>query len=196
VTTQMNKSVRIVVGMDFTESGDSAMSEAVHMCARWRPAELHLTHVLKKLHHRESLHSLGRALDTKLTALETRATALIDTLNPTQHRRLSLVFHIRIGEPARALHQVAVDMEADLIVVGARIHRVGVERWLAPSVAEELIGLGHVSVVVACAPGLASLAKSAHPDPRRDDPNVMPHHPMHHVHLEMVDRKTHISGLI
>jgi nucleotide-binding universal stress UspA family protein len=142
VTTEMNAPLRIVVGMDLTERGDSAMREAVGLCATGRPAELHVTYVLQKLHHRESLHSLGFALDMKLNALETRATALMDALNHAQPRQIGLVFHLRIGEPASALQQVAVDMGADLIVVGARIHRVGVERWRAPSVAGELIGLG------------------------------------------------------
>lgn len=194
--TQVNKPLRIVVGVDFTETGDEAMREALRLGAPLRPTELHVTHVLKNLHHGQSLDSLGRALDTKLTELETRAAALMDTASETRNPRVGLVFHIKIGEPARTLHQVALDMKADLIVVGAHPHRVSVERWLAPSIAEALIGMAHVSVVVANAPGLASLPKSEQPEPPHFPPDVMPHHPMRHVHLEVFDRQTHISGLI
>jgi nucleotide-binding universal stress UspA family protein len=55
---------------------------------------------------------------------------------------------IRFGHPARALQEAAQDLDADLIVVGAKRHR-RLSRWLAGSTAHDVVRLVQAPVLVA-----------------------------------------------
>jgi hypothetical protein len=106
-----------------------------------------------------------------------------------------IVFHVRLGDPAEALHQVAVDVDADLIGVGTHA-RAGVERLLLGSVAEALIRRAHVPVLVAQPKDFSDLPRSERPDPARPGDDLTCHGLSARLHLEFLPRTTHIPGLL
>lgn len=55
---------------------------------------------------------------------------------------------IRFGHPARELHEAAQELQADMIVVGAKRHR-RLSQWLAGSTAHDVVRLVHTPVLVA-----------------------------------------------
>jgi nucleotide-binding universal stress UspA family protein len=191
--------VRIVVGVDLSETGDNALREAMRLARTLGQTELHVANVIRT---ERSLHDAAR-----LAEISTELRGRVDELRghvqsvcapPSQGEPFTqeTVFHVRLGEPAEALHQVAVDVDADLIVVGTH-GRSGVEKLILGSVAEALVRNARVPVVIAHPKSLAELKRSDRVEPPR--PGV----PVHgtglmtdRLHLEFLPRTSHISGLI
>ncbi len=71
--------------------------------------------------------------------------------------------HARIGRAVDTLLQVAVDYEADLLIVGTHGRR-GVDRLVLGSVAEELVRKARCPVLVARPKDYSGLEKTARPD--------------------------------
>ncbi|MFI5309270.1 MAG: universal stress protein, partial [Polyangiales bacterium] len=105
------------------------------------------------------------------------------------------VFHVRLGDPAQAIHQVAVDVDADMIVVGTH-GRKGMDKLMLGSVAEELMRIAHMPVVVARPKDLSGLKKTDKVEPPRPGVEVHSMGMTDRLHLEFVPRTSHISGLL
>lgn len=190
---------RIVVGMDLSETGDLALLEAIRLGRQLQPGELHITHVIDvdpEMHDAKKLDALFPQLRSKLELVRERVAHIADPARGGVAVTQELAFHIRLGKPAEALHQVAVDVDADLIVVGAHPKR-RLERLMTGDVAEALMRMTHVSVLVAHRKDFTDLRHSDHPDaphvggdPQRGASLT------DRLRLEFVPRTTHISGLI
>lgn len=190
---------RIVVGMDLSETGDAALLEAIRLSRQLQPGELHITHVIEvdsELHDAKKLDALFPQLRSRLELVRERVAHVAESIDTERPFTQELVFHIRLGKPAEALHQVAVDVDAHLIVVGA--HPKGrLERLVTGTVAETLMRITRVSVLVAHRKDFSELRHSDHPeaphlegDPQRGTSLT------DRLCLEFVPRTTHISGLI
>ena len=189
---------RIVVGADFSQTGDHALRHAVQLAKKWSRVQLHITHVIpapQDLHDAKRIAALSTELRAKLDKLREHVTTLCAPPTPEETFTLETVFHVRLGEPAAALHQVAVDVDADLIVVGTHGRR-GMERLILGSVAQELISTAHLPVLVAHPKALDGMRKSERPDPPRPGVSVHDTGLSDHLHLEFVPRSQHISGMI
>jgi nucleotide-binding universal stress UspA family protein len=190
---------RIVVGMDLSETGDQALLEAIRMGRQLQPCELHITHVIEvdsEMHDAKKLDALFPQLRSRLELVRERVAHVAEAIGSERPFTQEFVFHIRLGKPAEALHQVAVDVDADLIVVGA--HPKGrLQRLVTGNVAEALMRMTHVSVMIAHRKDFSDLRHSDHPeaphlegDPQRGTSLT------DRLCLEFVPRTTHISGLI
>jgi nucleotide-binding universal stress UspA family protein len=189
---------RIVVGMDLSETGDQALLEALRLGRQPQTCELHITHVIEvdsELHDAKKLDALFPQLRSRLELVRERVAHVAESVVDERPFRQELVFHIRLGKPAEALHQVAVDVDADLLVVGA--HPKGrLERLMTGTVADALMRMSHVSLLVAHRKDFSDLRHSDHPEAPH------PHDPQRaasltdRLCLEFVPRTTHISGLI
>src|SRR4051794_33989333 len=119
MTSQTERdSHRIVVGMDLTECGDQALREAMRLARRVRGSALHVVFVINTpagLHNARRLEQLSSEPRARINELGTRVAALCGDERAAAPRPEDIVLHIRLGEPAQALHQVAVDADADLI---------------------------------------------------------------------------------
>jgi len=190
---------RIVVGMDLSETGDQALLEAIRLGRRMQPGELHITHVIEvdsELHDAKKLDALFPQLRSKLELVRERVAHVAESMVGQRPFRQELVFHIRLGKPAEALHQVAVDIDADLIVVGAH-PKSRLERLMTGAVADTLMRMTHVSVLVAHRKNFADLRHSDYPEaPYRDGDHHRAASLTDRLCLEFVPRTTHISGLI
>jgi nucleotide-binding universal stress UspA family protein len=189
---------RIVVGCDLRPTADEALWQALQLARQLQNAELHVTHVIvtsKDLHDARTLDQLVHDVPTTMEKL--RAHVLAVCAQPAHEAafQCECVLHVRLGQPAPALHQVAVDVDANLIVVGTR-GRTRVEELITGSVGQELLHMAKVSVLVAHPQALAGLAKSAHLEPRRAGQALYDQHLDSRVHLEFVPRTAHISGLL
>jgi nucleotide-binding universal stress UspA family protein len=193
------KTVRIVAGVDMSETGDNALREAMRLARALGQTELHVANVIRtdrSLHDAQRLAEVSTELRGRVDELRGHVQSVCAPTSQEEPFTQETVFHVRLGEPAEALHQVAVDVDADLIVVGTHA-RKGIEKLILGSVAESLIGIARVPVVIAHPKALGNLRRSDRVEPPR--PGV----PVHgtglmtdRLHLEFLPRTSHISGLI
>jgi nucleotide-binding universal stress UspA family protein len=190
--------VRIVVGVDLSDTGDHALREAMKLC-KWLPGcELHVANVIyaeRSLHDADRIEHLASVLRARMDALREHVTRVCAPLKGETPFSQETVFHVRLGEPADALHQVAVDSDADLIVVGTHA-RKGFEKLLLGSVAEALVRMARVPVLIARPKDFADLSQSERPAPMRPGDDMRSTGLSDRLHLEFVPRNTHISGLL
>lgn len=198
MTQSNSNSTRIVVGSDLSETGDHALRQSVLLAKQIPGSELHITHVIATapdLHDARKLEQLAADLPAKLEELRARVARVCAPPAGEPAFKVDCAFHVRLGQPAEELHQVAVDVDASLIVVGTR-SRTQVEELFLGSVAQRLLHLTHVSVLVAHPNQLAKLSKSAQVDVARPGQAALHKSLSHRVHLEFVPRTPHISGLL
>jgi nucleotide-binding universal stress UspA family protein len=191
-------SFRVVVGVDFSEPARHAIREGLHFAQVMRAVDLQFVTVLSAS---PDLHD-ARVIDT----LSDRAAELLVRLEKVvrdemfamgEGVRCDLGFHVRVGDPAEQIHQLAVDVDADMIVVGASPHARGVKSWLHHSASAALVRDAHVPVVVARPKDFSGLEKTPRPDPAR--PSGESHgHLSSYTYVSYADegRTSHIAGLI
>jgi nucleotide-binding universal stress UspA family protein len=189
---------RIVVGVDLSETGDHALREALRLAQFMPFSELHVAYVIKadpRMHNATRLKHMADELGHRIEELRAHLAQICASPWGGDQFSQAAVLHVRIGDPAAALIQVAVDVEADMLVVGTR-GRTGIEKLILGSVAEELIRIAPLPVVVAHPRNVKALPKSDHPEPRKPGDDFRAPSLSDRVHLEFVARNSHISGLI
>lgn len=182
-----------VVAVDFGRSGDDAIVQALDLMAAGLADTLHAVHVLDP---RDVIDDAEQpALQTEEEVLE-RAPAIlmqrIGRVASDSRRTVDMARvrpHTRIGKAAQAIHQVAVDYEADLIIVGTH-GRKGIDRFMLGSVAETLVRTSRCPVFVARAKDYAGLEKSERPDaPYAPGEAPPPSEPPHDVHEHITSQE-------
>jgi nucleotide-binding universal stress UspA family protein len=184
--------IRIVVGVDFTDVGDHALDEALRYAVPIEHDELHPVYVIARPDSMK-LDELNRFLEDARTRLREHVVARCNALGKQFEQKF--VFHVRIGEPGPSLHQVAVDVDADLIIVGTHARR-GLPKLLLGSVAEELVRVARVPVMVARPKQLDDLPKTPAPDEARPGEDLHAHRGATLEHVAFGRRPSHISGLL
>lgn len=160
----MSNMYRIVVGVDFAESGDEALRMAIELGRVLPRPELHITAVVVD---KNSPTAQRLAEDERrLRDTADKLTEYVKARCASDHApfELQVVQHVRLGDAAKALHQVAVDVDADLIVVGSKGTQ-GIARWVLGSVSEALMKQARCPVLVAKPNELGSLPKTERPLP-------------------------------
>lgn len=189
----MEERYRIVVGMDLEASGDVALSEALRLAARIPGSEIHPVHVIAAdpAVELKAVDEMSRHLTRAMDRLRDRVERIVEIIDVGQAVRL----HVRFGDPVKVLQQVAVDYDADVIVVGTH-GRKGVERLLLGSVASDLVKVARLPVIVARTKDFAGLARTPEPDAAR--PGVALHSGDQLVSevIQVGPRTSHISGLV
>jgi nucleotide-binding universal stress UspA family protein len=185
-----NQGRRIIVGVDFDLCGDDAITEAVKMVAEGSASELHAVYVLDP---NEVIDAPEMpALFTEARVLEQAPVVMRDRIDDIARnlglplRPGALKLHVRLGRPAAAIVQVAVDYDADMIVVGTHGRR-GLERLLVGSVAQEIVRRASCPVLIARPKDHSLQARSERPAP----PYAPGEAPV--AQPDPVDRPLHIS---
>jgi nucleotide-binding universal stress UspA family protein len=147
----------IVVGIDFEPDGDLALAEAVAVAGVHARAEIHVLHVGAELVPASwRLGADASALDrdvshqprTKLDELDAHVRDRLRALRMRGRRNVSGVYtSYRVGSPARHLVAFAVELDADLVVVGTHGRR-GIARMLLGSVAASVLRRARCPVLV------------------------------------------------
>ena len=142
----------IVVGIDFSDASDLALAEAFRLTRSRAEAEVHVVHVVTpdELARADGTSDIERQ-SSALRALPPRIWDHIDAVSDQLAHELpsiALSVHVRLGHPSEALRQVAVDYDADVLVVGTHGRR-GLPRLVLGSVAEDLVRTARCPVYVA-----------------------------------------------
>jgi nucleotide-binding universal stress UspA family protein len=138
---------KLVVGYDFSETGEMALMEALRQ-ASMAPGSV--LHVLMALEEKHILLFPNIEIDyqgaSKVQAwLSEVVQSRVQQLEP---EGLSYFVHVRIGEPAAEILALAAEADADFVIVGTHGHS-GMKRWLMGSVAEKVVREANCPVIVA-----------------------------------------------
>ena len=159
----------VVVGADFDVTGDQALAEALKLADMRGDVHIHVVHVLS-----DHLGSRREAIIAKRTVeledVPQKLRAHIEKrFGPVlESAAKKVVMHVRLGRPAEALSQLAVDLDAELIIVGTHGRR-GLEKFALGSVAQNLLEIAHCPVLVARPKDYRGLARTAKPEPLCDE---------------------------
>lgn len=146
---------QVVVGFDFTPSGQAALSSAIGVANRAPRHILHFVCVIDP-------HFAVPIFPTKHVDIE-YADRIADQVKrfvelELQRREIDnpvqFFVHARIGKPAQEILGVAKDVGADLIIVGSK-GLTGLERAVIGSVSEKVVREAKCTVAVARAKGYA-----------------------------------------
>ena len=160
----------VVVGIDFSDTGDLALREALKLVRdRGGDSHLHVAHVVtdQDLLAADGATVMERQQDA-LEKLPDRIWNRIREVGSGIHgiARMQVSVHVRLGVPSRAIHQVAIDYQADVVVIGTHGRR-GVPRLILGSVAESLVKIAHCPVLVAREKNYERDPLSDHPEPEQ-----------------------------
>jgi nucleotide-binding universal stress UspA family protein len=144
----MNKTSVVLVGIDFSESSMEALSTAENLARAAPSAELHLVHAFAlpsvPPDPQELFARAQNAFGGRLAAARER----LDRMAAEATHGISRVTgHVRIGSAATVIAELALDISADLIVVGTT-QRTGVSRMLFGSAAEKIARVAPCPVLV------------------------------------------------
>jgi nucleotide-binding universal stress UspA family protein len=149
----------IVVGVDYSETGDLALTEALEIGVRQGNAEVHVVNVVMLMPEpvapipgltlpMQPGLSVQAASDALARHLEQKVNAVRERLGSAASGRFPRVVpHLRFDLASREIAQLAADLEADLVVVGTHGRR-GMARALIGSVAEAVVRLATCPVLV------------------------------------------------
>lgn len=189
---------KIVVGVDFGAEGDDALVEALRLARKLDDVELHPVHVLPTpdaVGRKEHLDVLSHMLSAAAEELRHRTLNVAEAMEGDlweQH----VTVHVRFGKPADVLQQVAIDVDADLIVVGTHARR-GMQRLILGSVAEEVLRLGRFPVLVARPKRTAGMSATESIEPPRSGEDLHAQRKFSRSErLTFGRRESHIAGMI
>jgi nucleotide-binding universal stress UspA family protein len=193
---QNERRYRIVVGVGRGgETSEHAVREALEIATHGDDNEIHVVTALSESKSNlDGLRQLMREEEEWLVDY-VRWVADRTILRPA---RLDLVFHVRIGKPAEVLTQVAFDVGAALIVIGAQ-HRGRVAQALNGGVAERLFTDGRYPILVARPVDASDLVATERPEPRRPgEPLTSPRETVLESsdRVDFTPRNSHVSGLL
>ena len=143
----------LVVGVDFSNAGQLALQRAFEIASNEPGAEPHIVHVADtygpttltlELPDQVQTVSIEGALDELRDYVAARLGEFEQEHRATFERAVT---HIRLGDPAAEIAQLAADLDADVVVVGTHGRR-GLGRLLLGSVAEGTVRLSHCPVLV------------------------------------------------
>jgi nucleotide-binding universal stress UspA family protein len=135
----MEATRKIVVGVDATETGARALSNALEIAALGGRTEVHAIRVIEPIAD-PVLGVLPPTTDDQLGELKELLQHAIEELIAKNGdlRVGAVVAHLTIGAAARSIVSLAAQVDADLVVVGTHGRR-GIRRALLGSVAEEVV---------------------------------------------------------
>jgi nucleotide-binding universal stress UspA family protein len=147
----------VVAGTDFSEQADRALRVAYEQALQHAPAELHVVHVAFAVNPEPSTPLAPQLgfVGVPILSIEEQRDALIKHIDGQLARMpnrdalvpVRVLGHVVVDAPSFALTQLASQLEADLLVVGA--HGLnGVARWLLGSVAEAVVRQATCPVLV------------------------------------------------
>ncbi len=189
---------RVVIGVDFSLASSHAIHEGMQLARLMPRTQLDFVHVREvsaELHDARLIDELSDSLSQVMAQLERYVRDTLFIYGADRGWGLDLGYHVRVGPVARELHQVAVDLDADMIVIGAGTPGA-LRKLFHRGAAEELVRTAHVPVVVAHPKDFRGLNKSPRPEPPRPGQDLTRSGTYATVEFYDGGRGTHISGLI
>ncbi len=151
----------ILAALSFDETGDWALREAARIADGDGHTELHVVHVVLEDGPADSSGEL-LSLDKRLSRAPDEIKKRVEEAWRRTPRKV--IGHLRAGTPAKSILQTAVDIDADIIVVGSH-QRGGIEKLILGSVAERVLRDAHCPVLVALPKDYRGKSKSQSIEP-------------------------------
>lgn len=141
-TSSSDNPYLVVAAIAFDETSDAVLSEATRLSAS-AGRELHLVHVIHEGPHATTQGEL-RSLENHLN----EATSQLQRMLSRQATRQRVICHMRVGNVSRSIIQLAVDLSADMLVIGTH-QRNAVRQLLLGSITKEVVAHAHCPVLIA-----------------------------------------------
>jgi nucleotide-binding universal stress UspA family protein len=158
-------SFTIVVGVDYTGAGDAALAEAIAQAASRESSVLHVVHaVTSQVPNAKSAAGIEK-IDALIEKARAKLKVYVDRARsaPGLQGR-DLVAHVRFGAADEAIVQVAVDVDADLVVVGTT-PRKGIAKLVHSSVSAKVLKAAECAVLLVRQKNHAGMAKTPRIEP-------------------------------
>jgi nucleotide-binding universal stress UspA family protein len=153
---------RILVTTDFSPPSDYAVHYALAMLSRTSGAELHIAHVV--LSSRTNIEQDERLFRDAQDRLRSFIEATQAGASGDGAVKRDVIHHVRLARDATAaIEQLALDVAADVVVVGTHQRR-GIDRLVLGSVAEALLRRGRVPLLVARPSAFDGMERTPTPD--------------------------------
>lgn len=152
----------VVVGTDYSPSGTLALQLAM-MAAGRRSSEVHVVSALGgtgSARSQASIQKLDRALEKARARLDAHIAKVKEAIGYNGLIR----GHIRLADPAPAILQCAVDVNADLIVVG-ETHKKGLAKLVLSTTAAKVMDRASCPVLLARPKNHAAMPKTTGVEP-------------------------------
>jgi nucleotide-binding universal stress UspA family protein len=171
---------QILVAFDFSETSELALQHALNLAFESPPRDFHF---LVALEPRKGLGlRANEVIDYQYTEeVQAIATKHIGNAIAKLDRggEVSMLVHVRIGDPVTEILSLAEEVGASLILVGSH-GRQGVERMLLGSVSERVVREALCPVMVARERTYENVRRSKIIDAPNDEPEYVPPHRYHH----------------
>ena len=144
-TTANSNPYVILAALAFDETGESALHQAALLADQRPNSELHLVHAIREDAPAASATELV-TLEKQLAHAPAKIQEYVEKLWSAVPRKI--IAHLRAGQPSRSILQTAVDVNADIVVVGTH-RRVGISKLMLGSVAQQVLDHAHCPVLIA-----------------------------------------------
>lgn len=151
------RSYKILVAVAFDSTSDAALLQGMSLAARDPDAELHVVHAVAAEGASPSMSAF------ELKELPERLRERVE-IAWEQTRELEVIAHVRPGPAAETILQTAIDVGADVIVVGSH-RRAGLSKLMLGSVAERVLRDAHCPVLIALTKDYAGTVASPSIEP-------------------------------
>ena len=154
----------IVVGIDYTAAGDAALNEAIAQGAGRPQSTLHVVYALDSQPDAKTAAGI-RKVEAAIEKAAAKLRGYLDQArkSPTLAGR-DLVAHVRIAPAHEAIIQLAVDVDADLVVVGTT-PRKGIAKLVHSSVSARVLKHAECAVLLVRKKNHAGMAKTPRIEP-------------------------------
>jgi len=159
--TVAQSAYKVLVAVAFEPTAHAAMAEGMRLAARSPGTELHVVHALGE--SGPPTNDLPPQTPERIKEAVDRLRVRIEE-EWQQVGELQVIAHVRVGDPAQVILQTAVDIDADVIVVGSH-RRTGVAKLVLGSVGERVLHDAHCPVFVAVAKNYGALTATARIEP-------------------------------
>ena len=154
----------IVVGIDYTAAGDAALAEAIAIGATRPQVTMHVVHALDSQPDAKTAGAI-RKVEAAIEKAAAKLRAYLDNArkSPALAGR-DLVAHVRVAPAHEAIVQLAVDVDADLVVVGTT-PRKGIAKLVHSSVSARVLKQAECAVLLVRKKNHAGMAKTPRIEP-------------------------------
>jgi nucleotide-binding universal stress UspA family protein len=135
----------ILAALALDETGEFALREAARIAEQRPDSELHLVHVILEDAPAASAKDLA-SLEQRLANAPAQIQKFVEQIWADVPRKV--VAHLRAGAPSRSILQTAVDINADIVVVGTH-RRTGIKKLMLGSIADQVLQHAHCPVLIA-----------------------------------------------
>lgn len=189
----------VVVGVDFSEASAYAVQEGMQLARHVPRIELNFVHVVAApadLHDADVIEALSERMGRTMAKFESFVRDVMFVFGAPQEGAYDVAFHTRVGVPSREIHQVAVDTDSELIIVGADKSN-GLRKLFHRTTVEELLKAAHVPVVVAKPKDYRGLERSPTPEPPRPGQGLLSNGLSSYTYVDFREPQSiHVSGMI